>query len=252
MELEGKAPGLVKQELKEDFKAYVNTPLDDIFQALFRRKMAQEVGWDSAQGGYDGLVEVARSLMAKHKSKTDTEAATVRILHSMFPPGLLPLFRLLIAPLGGGKPAALLTARVTQATCQWLMGPCKVNEVDLPDGSRMATGVLIERCRYLEETRCAGICVHTCKMPTQAFMKEGMGIPMAMEPNFADFSCQALSPSPSLPPSLPPSHLSSFPPLFKFGVEPPQRDADEALATPCLQICPTATPLRSCPQVSQV
>jgi hypothetical protein len=28
-------------------------------------------------------------------------------------------------------------------------------------------GVLVERCRYLEEAGCASICLNSCKVPTQ-------------------------------------------------------------------------------------
>lgn len=34
-------------------------------------------------------------------------------------------------------------ARVTALSCQWLMGPCTVNSVDLPDGSSLMTGVML-------------------------------------------------------------------------------------------------------------
>ncbi|KAJ7558603.1 hypothetical protein O6H91_04G047500 [Diphasiastrum complanatum] len=163
---------------------------DRLLLTLFRDKMVQEVGWDSKKEGYDGLIEVSRHLMAKYKTSPHIEEATVRILKSLFPSFLLPLFRRLIVPLAGGKIAAVMTARVTQATCQWLMGPCRVNHVELSDGSLLASGVLVERCKYLEESKCASICVHTCKLPTQSFIKSEMGVPLAMEPNFEDFSCQ--------------------------------------------------------------
>lgn len=194
---------------------YEPGPLDNIFLFLFRKKMAKEVGWDSNKPGYDGLIEVANHLMMKYRNKLDTEQATVRILRSLFPPFLLLLFRKLITPLAEGKPAAMMTARVTAATCQWLMGRSTVNRIDLPDGSSCNSGVLVEKCQYLEASKCAGICIHTCKLPTQTFIKEYMGIPLLMEPNFNDFSCQ-----------------------FKFGVEAPLACDDKSLHVPCLEICP--------------
>ncbi|KAH9325654.1 hypothetical protein KI387_005832, partial [Taxus chinensis] len=168
---------------------YEPGPLDSVFLSFFRAKMVKEVGWNSEKPGYDGLIEIANRLMMKHKNRLDTEEATVRILRSLFPPLVLLLFRLLVAPLAGGRPAAMMTARVTAATCQWLMGRSTVIALDLPDGS-CNSGVLVERCRYLEASKCAGICIHTCKLPTQMFIKEYMGIPLHMEPNFNDFSCQ--------------------------------------------------------------
>ncbi|KAL5700290.1 hypothetical protein ACHQM5_025750 [Ranunculus cassubicifolius] len=175
--------------------------------------MVQEVGWDSDKPGYDGLIEVANRLMINNANNAQTAQAAVRILRSLFPPLLLQLFRVLVAPLANGKLAALMVARVTALSCQWLMGSCKVNSVDLPDGTSLDTG----RCKYLEESKCVGICINTCKLPTQTFFKDYMGVPLMMEPNFSDYSCQ-----------------------FKFGVVPPLPKDDKSLVEPCLEICPNA------------
>ncbi|EEF47250.1 beta-carotene isomerase D27, chloroplastic isoform X1 [Ricinus communis] len=191
---------------------------DDFFLTLFRNKMVAEVGWDSEKAGYDGLIEVANRLMLTGTSNADTRDAAVRILRSLFPPLLLDLYKLLISPLGEGKVAAIMVARVTAITCQWLMGTCTVNSIDLPDGSSCESGVFVERCKYLEESKCVGICVNTCKLPTQAFFKDYMGVPLLMEPNFTDYSCQ-----------------------FKFGVLPPQPEDDSTLKEPCLEACPIAS-----------
>ncbi|XP_059659402.1 beta-carotene isomerase D27, chloroplastic isoform X4 [Cornus florida] len=194
--------------------------LDDLFLNLFRNKMVQEVGWDSEKPGYNGLIEVANHLMTG-RSNSETKEAAVRILKSLFPPFLLELYRILITPIGGGKVSAMMVARVTALSCQWLMGPCTVNSVDLPDGSSCKTGVFVERCKYLEESKCVGICINTCKLPTQTFFKDYMGVPLLMEPNFSDYSCQ-----------------------FKFGVILPLLEDDSTLREPCLEICPNATRCR--------
>ncbi|XP_050236533.1 beta-carotene isomerase D27, chloroplastic [Mercurialis annua] len=191
---------------------------DDLFLTLFRNKMVKEVGWDSEKPGFDGLIEVANRLMSTGTSNTDTRDAAVRILRSLFPPLLLHLFKLLVSPLAQGKVAAVMNARVTAITCQWLMGTCMVNSIDLPDGSSLESGVFVERCKYLEESKCVGICVNTCKLPTQTFFKDYMGVALLMEPNLADYSCQ-----------------------FKFGVLPPLPEDDSMLKEPCLEACPIAS-----------
>ncbi|GAB4841784.1 hypothetical protein Ancab_022508 [Ancistrocladus abbreviatus] len=191
--------------------------LDDLFLNLFRKKMVEEIGWDSEKPGYDGLIEVANQLTVGRKNSETSEAA-VRILRSLFPPFLLELYRMLITPIGGGRLAAMMVARVTALTCRWLMGSCKVNSISLPDGSLCESGVFVERCKYLEESKCVGICVNTCKLPTQTFFKDYMGIPLLMEPSFSDYSCQ-----------------------FKFGVLPPLPENDSVFREPCLEICPNKT-----------
>jgi hypothetical protein len=59
--------------------------------------------------------------------------------------------------------------------------------------------------------------VNLCKIPTQRFFAEDMGLPLLMEPDYEDFSC-----------------------TFSFGVAPPALAVDEALDTPCFSQCPVA------------
>ncbi|XP_074581758.1 beta-carotene isomerase D27, chloroplastic isoform X1 [Curcuma longa] len=200
---------------KSDYKPGL---LDDMLFMFFRKKMVEEVGWDSKKPGYDGLIEVANRLMMKSKSISETEQSAVRVLQSLFPPLLLVLFKMLIAPVNEGKVASMMLARATAILCQWLMGQCSVNSIDLADGSSCSSGVFVERCKYLEESKCLGVCVNTCKLPTQRFFKDYMGVPLYMEPNFSDYSCQ-----------------------FNFGILPPPAASDKALTEPCLSICPSAS-----------
>ncbi|XP_047317445.1 beta-carotene isomerase D27, chloroplastic isoform X2 [Impatiens glandulifera] len=151
---------------KDTKREYSPGVIDAVFLRVFRQKMVQEVGWDSEKAGYDGLIDVATHLM-KARSNSATREAAVRILRSLFPPLLLELYRILIAPIGGGKIAAVMVARVTALSCQWLMGSCAVNSVDFEDGTLWNSGVYVEKCKYLEESKCVGICLNTCKFPTQ-------------------------------------------------------------------------------------
>ncbi|ONK63212.1 uncharacterized protein A4U43_C07F12550 [Asparagus officinalis] len=226
---------LQSQSIDESKPEYKPGPLDDLLLRFFRQKMVEEVGWDSEKAGYVGLIEVANRLMMRGKSNLETEQSAVRVLKSLFPPFILVLFKMLIAPIGGGIVASMMVARATALSCKWLMGPCSVNSVDLPDGSSCTSGVFVERCKYLEESKCIGICTSTCKLPTQTFFKDYMGVPLHMEPNFSDYSCQ-----------------------FKFGVPAPLPSCDEALQQACLEICPNANRRRElsnrnsvsqCPQV---
>ncbi|KAJ8748265.1 hypothetical protein K2173_000837 [Erythroxylum novogranatense] len=213
---------LRSEPVKAEYKLQL---LDNLFLALFRNKMAKEVGWDSEKPGYGGLIDVANRLMLTGRTNADTRDSAIRILRSLFPPLLLDLFKLLISPLAAGKIAAIMVARVTAVTCQWLMGTCTVNSIDLTDGTSWESGVFVERCKYLEESKCVGVCVNTCKFPTQTFFKDYMGVPLLMEPNFNDYSCQ-----------------------FKFGVLPPLPEDDVAFKEPCLEICPIASRRREIAQ----
>ncbi|KAL5983522.1 hypothetical protein ACLOJK_017609 [Asimina triloba] len=93
--------------VKSEYKPGI---FDDLLLAWFRTKMAQEVGWDSHKPGYDGLMEVVNRLMMKGQANKETEHAAVRVLRSLFPPFLVDLFRMLVAPIGGGKLAAMMAS----------------------------------------------------------------------------------------------------------------------------------------------
>jgi len=78
-------------------------------------------------------------------------------------------------------------------------------------------GVLVKRCRVLEETKCASICLNVCQVPTQRFFTEEIGLPMTMLPNYDNFECQ-----------------------FVFGRNPPPPAESDIFVTPCFQQCPSA------------
>ncbi|ESR57757.1 hypothetical protein CICLE_v10023805mg [Citrus x clementina] len=119
----------IKRESDTSRTEYKPGVLDDLFLSSFRNKLVQEVGLDSEKPGYDGLIELVNHLMMKGKSSSDARDAA--------------LYKILISPLAGGKIAAMMVARVTALTCQWLMGHCTVNSVDLPDGTSCQSGVII-------------------------------------------------------------------------------------------------------------
>jgi hypothetical protein len=138
-------------------------------------------------------------------------------LKSLFPSWLPGAFAVMFSrPFPGFS--CRLNAFATALTCQWLMGNCKVNDVDGVGGGGggAGMGVLVERCRYLEEAGCASVCINSCKVPTQEFFARDMGLPLTMEPNYDDFSCQ-----------------------FKFGAAPPPVQQDPAFKTACFAGCPT-------------
>ena len=105
----------------------------------------------------------------------------------------------------------------------WLMGECHVNDIELPDGSiGKKQGVLVKRCRFLEESNCASVCVNTCKIPTQNFFQQDMGLPLTMTPDYETGECQ-----------------------FSFGLVPDDEGEVLAKDVPCLRRCPSAGGMRS-------
>lgn len=118
------------------------------------------------------------------------------------------------------KQSMQINAWGVQLTCQWLLGETEVVDVEM-DGGRLGkgNGLLIkvcaagdscaaraptphvvmpwtplsasQRCRYLEESGCASVCINMCKVPTQEYFRKYMGVPLTMQPNYDDYSCLA-------------------------------------------------------------
>lgn len=75
-------------------------------------------------------------------------------------------------------------------------------------------GIKIEKCRFLEQSGCKGLCVNMCKIPTQRFFTEELGLPLRMTPDFEDMSCQ-----------------------MSFGLHPLPLEEDPAIQGDCLVNC---------------
>ncbi len=229
-------------------QATMSKPLDGFFLERFRSKLAEELGVSNGEfrPGYEGLMDLIAYLHGSGSGYnmtlvTERSRRTLNGLFPNWPPGapsdevgLLFWFRILFA-----RPfpafSAKLNAWVTWLAAQWLMGPCSLDNLDVV-GGRLASStatplakatagpilgdgrgqkLVVHRCRFLEESGCASICVHTCKLPTQEFFNEDMGVPLRMIPNYESFEC-----------------------VFEFGVTPTDADTEDARKVPCLGTCP--------------
>ena len=99
-----------------------------------------------------------------------------------------------------------------------LLLPFLVGEMELTQrapGDARAGGVRAKRCKVLEQSGCAGLCLHMCKQPTERMFAEAWGTPLAMRPNFETCECQ-----------------------MSFGVEPTPLADDPSVPKGCLVRCP--------------
>lgn len=103
------------------------------------------------------------------------------------------------------------------------MGECEINDCEVDGGGvGKYQGLLVKRCRFLEESGCASVCVNSCKIPTQKFFAEDMGLPLTMTPDYETGECQ-----------------------FSFGLSPSAQEEFEAKNTPCLGRCPSIGSMRT-------
>jgi len=190
---------------------YQDSAGDRLFIWLFSRKMAKAVGKDTALSGYDGLVDLSNQIM-QGRNAQQQQALVAVVLKSLVPAQVLWLIRNLFSPT---RLVCELNAWFAARLFEWLVGPCEVKTVEFTDATgqvrQQHSSVHIKKCRYLDESRCVGMCVNMCKLPTQRFFTEDVGIPLTMVPNFEDFSCEMI-----------------------FGQPPPPLETEDAYKQPCL------------------
>mmetsp|Transcript_24129 Transcript_24129/g.61860 ORF Transcript_24129/g.61860 Transcript_24129/m.61860 type:complete len:318 (+) Transcript_24129:95-1048(+) len=155
--------------------------------ASFRVAMASVAGWQAPEEwgpgrpgeSYKGLVKVARKLFATSPAQT-----TERIR------GVLRVFPTKPQLLRNNKLSFELLGALTPLLFPFLVGPCKTETWTSPDSQQIRSKVVIERCRFLEESGCKGMCVGLCQQPTVQFFNQDLGLRMNMVPNFETGGCE--------------------------------------------------------------
>ena len=209
---------------------YQDSPLDKLLIWFFSRKMAQVLGQGTSLTGYEGFVDLSKQLM-KGRSAQGQQDAVAEVLGSLMPPHSPQVFRKIFPPT---KLSCEINAWITKVFLAWLVGDCEITEVEVTGENGKVTqqksGVHISKCRYLEHSRCVGMCTNMCKLPTQDFFTQQFGLPLTMTPNFEDFSCEMV-----------------------FGQVPSALTDDPVYHQPCLaNQCSMATAeAESCPMVQK-
>lgn len=175
--------------------------LDNLLMYVFRRKVRTNTGgvWNDKKGN-DGLLDQARTFMLQEGQTSEAQVKMVRdTLFQLMGP-IVPIYRFFmsgIVPdfvgkgLGGKQVGPLfyapwLTTMVTPVFFAFLVGPSRPNR--RKDGQ--LGGLLVEKCKFLQESGCKGICLHQCKLPAQQFFATDLGLPLTVSPNFVTQECQ--------------------------------------------------------------
>mmetsp|Transcript_33412 Transcript_33412/g.42907 ORF Transcript_33412/g.42907 Transcript_33412/m.42907 type:complete len:270 (-) Transcript_33412:182-991(-) len=163
---------------------YDESPFDKLCLNIFRGLVQREINFKSDLDGYDGLVEEAQHYMITQKASAKEQQQMVKnILETVAGPAVPPVYQIFMAPWPW---APFLTAFFTPLFFKFLVGP---NNSDVRNDEQLG-GVYVERCRFLEETGCKGLCLNMCKIPTQEFFKETLGLDMTMSPNYETNECR--------------------------------------------------------------
>lgn len=210
--------------------------IDNILMSTFRTKLSERLDRSDnsirikdsplATNDFKGIIELTTTMNSQYTNRTQIQEIARDVLVSLFPTFILDRY-----PTWFANPfpefSAKMCAWATVVGGTWLMGECAVN--DIPDmvegngngGDGKNQGVLVKRCRFLEEAQCASMCVNSCKVPTQNFFRKNMGLPLTMTPDYETGECQ-----------------------FAFGKVPTEEEERLAKDTPCLMRCPSGGSMR--------
>ncbi|KAL7431348.1 hypothetical protein ACHAXH_004113 [Discostella pseudostelligera] len=191
---------------------YNTSPLDALLLSIFRKFVSEYTQMPMREdiSGIEGLVVQGRSYMTKdlpegtsYSEHANTQHDMVKtVLDRLMTPVLPPFYRIFmsgIVPSNNNLPeniqgkqlgpwfyAPYLTSIVTPIFFGFLVGPSYPNR--RRDGQH--GGLVVEKCKFLQESQCKGLCLHQCKLPAQEFFAETLGLELSVSPNFVTQECQ--------------------------------------------------------------
>ena len=157
--------------------------------------------------------ERCRKIVRMSSSKEEQVMIGMSVIESIIPDAVARAFGtfLRLFPEWFAKRHA---AFVTPLIMNWLVGESRVNDIpveycdlerkvpanafdaafgtkkDLLVGDGYMNGVLVTRCRVLEESGCVSVCQNVCKIPTEKFFADKVGLAVTLIPNYETFECQ--------------------------------------------------------------
>ncbi|CAI9300638.1 unnamed protein product [Lactuca saligna] len=188
---------------------YHDNLLESIAIDYISKAFQETSGLRNEQTGYDGFVAVS-SAVFREFDPTQQRQVVDKTLEKAIPGFMLIMIRNLMPE---SKFTREFFAIFTTVFFRWLVGPSEVRESEF-EGKKERNVVHIQKCRFLEQANCIGMCTNLCKIPTQEFIKKNFGTPVNMVPNFDDMSCEII-----------------------FGQDPPAQEDDPAFKQPCYKLC---------------
>jgi hypothetical protein len=199
-----------------DDMTYQDSWLDKTLLSIFRKLVEKNTGGvTSDKPGIEGLLDQGRQFMLQPGQTPEAQHKMVyNTLAGLMTPALPPFYRIFMSgivpklgtdydgkQLGPWFYAPWLTSVVTPTFFAFLVGPSKPNR--RKDGQ--LGGLVVEKCKFLQESGCKGLCLHQCKLPAQEFFQDALGLSLTVSPNFVTQECQWSFGEVPLPPSQDPS-----------------------------------------------
>jgi hypothetical protein len=198
-------PDCTLEEMK-----YQDSILDQVLLYIFRSLVTKHTnGITSSIPGIRGLLEQGRTFMVQQKGQPpDAQHIMVQnTLGDLMTPILPPFYRIFMSGIipklqlpfnnmtihaeekqyGPWFYAPFLTSYITPIFFKFLVGPSYPNR-HRETGSY--GGLLVTKCKFLQESNCKGLCLHQCKIPAQNFFNTTLGLSLNVVPNFVTQECQ--------------------------------------------------------------
>ncbi len=200
--------------------------LSFLLARLIDDKSTRKEAMSKLRFNFDGFLDVTKVLLRSAGTRPEViRIKIVALLTSLMPRKVVDFFKATFQ-----EDPKLLCEQSSEwigfGFIGWLIGDTERITVDVPkdampellhDDVTWESGTKLLECRFLQESGCKSTCLHLCKLPTQAFFNEELGLPLRMTPNFDDCSC-----------------------TFEFGLRPLPVDEDPAFSTPCWVTCSLA------------
>jgi len=205
--------------------------LDKALLFVFRKLVTGITGFTSQKEGILGLLEEGREYMLRPGQTAGAQNKMVYdVLAGLMTPVMPPIYKTFMTGIFGEKQygpwpwAPWLTSFVTPTFFGFLVGPSRPNR--RIDGA--LGGLVVEKCKFLQESGCKGMCMNICKLPAEQFFDQHLGLPLTVTPNFETQECQ-----------------------WSFGEVPVVPEEDKRIPAGCLTGCPTREVLKEVQQAKQ-
>jgi hypothetical protein len=220
-----------------DYSSIDASPISKVLIRTIRGLLVEEVGKDTDPRPWDNFDAVLTPVREVNDMDGTARDVTVRakrvfagILPALYIGWVPPIWKNAISKVAPQWASNYAFVLVFTTLFPWLMGPMEgIDHVDvpvpealrkafkfLPETVKVPQAIKAERCRFLEQSGCASVCVNSCKAPSQEWLGEDFGMDLHIQPNYDDFSCQ-----------------------WKFDVKPPPLYEDAAVMVPCFTNCPS-------------
>ena len=220
---------------KVDYSSIDASPISKVLTSTIRKLLVAEVGKDTdprEHTNFEALMTSVREVNDMKGTAKDVQTRAKRVFKGILPALYIgwipPLWKKFVDPNAPKWVTGFSFHLVFIVLFPWLMGPMEGVEhedVEVPEKLRktfpflpkvvsVPQAIKAERCRFLETSSCASVCVNSCKVPSQEWLKDDFGMDLHIQPNYDDFSC-----------------------VWSFNKEPPPLEEDAAILVPCFTNC---------------